>query len=165
MTSKEQFLTTLDREFATTLRVLRAFPADKVEYRPGPTAKTARELAWTFALERGLALRVWNDEFSQGMISGSPPAPPETWDALIAAIEKSQEEYRAVVEGASEEDLGGEVTFFTGPKTMGKVRRIDWIWFLLFDEIHHRGQFSIYLRLAGGKVPSIYGPSGDEPWI
>ena len=32
------------------------------------------------------------------------------------------------------------------------------------DQIHHRGQFSIYLRMAGGKVPSIYGPSADaEP--
>jgi hypothetical protein len=24
-------------------------------------------------------------------------------------------------------------------------------------------KFSIYLRLAGGKVPSIYGPTADEP--
>ena len=30
------------------------------------------------------------------------------------------------------------------------------------DEAHHRGQLTVYLRLAGGKVPSIYGPSGDE---
>ena len=28
-----------------------------------------------------------------------------------------------------------------------------------------RGQFSVYLRMAGGKVPSIYGPSADEPWM
>jgi hypothetical protein len=26
-------------------------------------------------------------------------------------------------------------------------------------------QFSIYLRMADGKVPSIYGPSADEPWF
>ena len=28
--------------------------------------------------------------------------------------------------------------------------------------VHHRGQLSVYLRLAGAKVPWIYGPSGDE---
>jgi uncharacterized damage-inducible protein DinB len=28
--------------------------------------------------------------------------------------------------------------------------------------IHHRGQLSSYLRPMGSKVPSIYGPSGDE---
>ena len=45
------------------------------------------------------------------------------------------------------------------------VRRADILWLTLHDMIHHRGQFSIYLRMAGGKVPSIYGPSGDEPWM
>jgi uncharacterized damage-inducible protein DinB len=28
--------------------------------------------------------------------------------------------------------------------------------------IQHRGQFGVYLRLMGAKVPSSYGPSGDE---
>jgi uncharacterized damage-inducible protein DinB len=45
------------------------------------------------------------------------------------------------------------------------VPKIDFLWFLLCDQIHHRGQLSVYLRMAGGKVPSIYGPSGDEPWF
>ena len=27
--------------------------------------------------------------------------------------------------------------------------------------VHHRGQLSAYLRSMGGKIPSIYGPSGD----
>jgi uncharacterized damage-inducible protein DinB len=36
------------------------------------------------------------------------------------------------------------------------------LWFILFDAIHHRGQLSAYLRPMGGKVPSIYGPSADE---
>ena len=44
------------------------------------------------------------------------------------------------------------------------LRRLDVLWFLLNDQIHHRGQFSVYLRMAGAKVPSIYGPSKDEPW-
>jgi uncharacterized damage-inducible protein DinB len=47
---------------------------------------------------------------------------------------------------------------------MAEVRRADMLWLMLNDSIHHRGQFSIYLRLVGAKVPSIYGPSGDEPW-
>jgi uncharacterized damage-inducible protein DinB len=32
----------------------------------------------------------------------------------------------------------------------------------LKHSIHHRGQLSAYLRPMGSKVPSIYGPSGDE---
>jgi len=36
---------------------------------------------------------------------------------------------------------------------------------ILCDQIHHRGRFSIYLHMADGKVPSIYGPTADEPWV
>ena len=34
---------------------------------------------------------------------------------------------------------------------------------MMLDHIHHRGQFTIYSRMAGAKVPQIYGPSADEP--
>jgi uncharacterized damage-inducible protein DinB len=38
----------------------------------------------------------------------------------------------------------------------------QFLWFILFDAIHHRGQLSTYLRPMGANVPSIYGPSGDK---
>ncbi|RYY37199.1 MAG: damage-inducible protein DinB, partial [Sphingobacteriaceae bacterium] len=28
--------------------------------------------------------------------------------------------------------------------------------------VHHRGQLTVYLRMNGLKVPSIYGPSADD---
>jgi len=42
----------------------------------------------------------------------------------------------------------------------------DVLWVELLDPIHHRGQVSVYLRLAGAKLPSIYGPTAaraDRP--
>ena len=38
----------------------------------------------------------------------------------------------------------------------------DIVWLFHFDEIHHRGQLSTYLRPMGAKVPSIDGTSGDS---
>jgi len=40
---------------------------------------------------------------------------------------------------------------------------LEVLWAELHDQIHHRGQFSVYLRLAGARVPSNYGPTADEP--
>jgi uncharacterized damage-inducible protein DinB len=34
--------------------------------------------------------------------------------------------------------------------------------FVVNHIIHHRGQFSVYLRLRDVSVPAIYGPSADE---
>ena len=53
--------------------------------------------------------------------------------------------------------------FFVAPKTLGDIPKIQFMWMVLCDQIHHRGQFSVYLRMADGKVPSIYGPTADEP--
>ena len=51
--------------------------------------------------------------------------------------------------------VGGAVAYEAPPR--------DLAWLLFFDSIHHRGQLSAYLHPMGGKVPSIYGPSADDP--
>jgi uncharacterized damage-inducible protein DinB len=162
---KQQFLDVYDEEHARTLRVLHAYPEDKLDLRPHPKLKTARELAWVFVLERYLGTAVWNDEYAKGRtVSGKPPAAPEDWKEILSTLEKSHKDFRGLIESASDDTLHENVHFFKGPKTMGEISRINWLWFLLHDQIHHRGQLSVYLRMAEGKVPAIYGPSGDEPW-
>jgi uncharacterized damage-inducible protein DinB len=162
---KQTFLEEYEKEHATTMRVLDAFPDDKWDLRPHPKCKTARELAWVFVMERKLGQMVYDDAFADGPPAGESPPPPESWGEIRAALEQAHEEFGDLVRNASDADLEQEVAFFTGPKQMGKYRRLDFCWFLLHDEIHHRGQLSIYLRMADGKVPSIYGPSADEPWM
>lgn len=163
--AKRHFLDAYDKEHATTMRVLRAYPTDKLDLRASEKSKTARELAWIFVLERGLGTRVWHDELAQGKLSGKPPEPPQDWNELLTALEKAHQDFRDLIAGATDAELQETVHFMVAPKTMGDYTRLEWIWFLLHDQIHHRGQFSVYLRMAGGKVPSIYGPTADEPWI
>jgi uncharacterized damage-inducible protein DinB len=52
--------------------------------------------------------------------------------------------------------------FFAGGKMMLEQPIGEFLWFILFDAIHHRGQLSTYIRPMGGQVPAIYGPSGDS---
>lgn len=164
-TEKQQFLDSYEREHATTMKVLRAYPKDKLDLKPAAMCRTARELAWIFVMERKLGTALHHDEFAQKPPSGAPPAPPESWDDLLSALEKAHKDFGDLVRSAPDAQLSQTIRFFTGPKTMGDIPRIAMLWFLLSDQIHHRGQFSIYLRMAGGRVPSIYGPSGDEPWM
>ena len=89
------------------------------------------------------------------------PQAPATFEEVIRAFEAASTE---MLDELRRADLSGSVPFYTAPKTVGDYSKPAFLWFLLHDHIHHRGQFSIYLRMAGGKVPSIYGPSADEPW-
>ncbi|MDQ3949381.1 MAG: DinB family protein [Gemmatimonadota bacterium] len=161
---KQRFLETYEQEHEKTMRVLRAFPAEQSEFRPNNLCKSARELAWVFAIEPRLGTMVFNDAFASGVPSGKPPQAPASWDAVVGAVEQAHKDFADMVRSMPDEKLDQTVKFMTGPKQLGDVRRLDFLWFLLHDEIHHRGQFSIYLRAAGGRVPSIYGPSEHEPW-
>ena len=162
MNEKDAFLKRLNAEVATTLRVLRAYPAGKDDLKPqGDKLRTARELAWVFVAEQALsnaAIRGALDLSGFPQISG-------TLAEIIARYEKEAAETAKKVQAMSDAEWEGTMDFFVGPNKMDKIRRADVLWLTLNDMIHHRGQFSIYLRMAGGKVPSIYGPSGDEPWM
>ncbi|MEZ5314307.1 MAG: GNAT family N-acetyltransferase [Thermoanaerobaculia bacterium] len=163
MSSKDRFLRAYQEEHERTMRVLRAYPPEKSELRPHPKCKSARELAWIFVLERGLGTAVMNDVLASGPPGAMPP-PPDSWEDVLSAFEKAHADFGALVAGLSDEALANTVKFFDGPGRLGDWPRIRFLWFLLSDEIHHRGQLSVYLRMADAKVPSIYGPSADEPW-
>ena len=156
------FAAAYEREHATTLKVLRAFPAAQAKFRPHERSNAALQLAWTFVMEERLMSLAVKGESVLG--SGFPP-PPDSWEQMLEAFDAQHAELLAALRGATDPELGGTVKFFVGPNEMDDIPTPDFLWFMLHDQIHHRGQLSVYLRMAGGKVPSIYGPSADEPWF
>lgn len=161
MTEREQFLGQLEREFATTMRVLKAYPAGKGDLKPHAKSKTAKDLAWTFVIEQNACQQAMDG----GIELGKMPQAPGTIADVIATYEKSHRALTERVRKTPDAELNKTVKFFVAPKQMGDMRRMDVLWFMLMDSVHHRGQLSVYLRMADGKVPSIYGPSADEPWM
>jgi hypothetical protein len=161
---RQQFLEAYEREHATTMKVLHAYPPDKAELRPHPKLKTARELAYIFAQECGLGIAGLNDAFGKGVSGPSSPPVPEKWEDVLSTLETAHVRFRQAFESFTDEQLLEPIKFYGAPKTLVDYSRLQFAWFLLSDQIHHRGQLSVYLRMADGKVPSIYGPTADEPW-
>ena len=159
MSAKAAFLRTYEQEHARTRRLLESYPADKTDLRPHERSSPAMMLGWMFVLEERLMLKAVRREPTMG--GGMPPA-PDSWADVIAAFDEVHTELTASLNEAK--DLEGSTQFMVGPKQVGDYTIEDFLWFMLHDQIHHRGQLSVYTRMAGGKVPSIYGPSADEPW-
>ncbi|MGH7713536.1 MAG: hypothetical protein ACREOG_19770, partial [Gemmatimonadaceae bacterium] len=122
---KQQFLDAYEKEHATTLRVLRAYPRDKADLKPHPKVKTARELAWVFVAERMLGKMVFANALASGMPSVEGPKIPESFDAVVDAYDQAHEEFAELVRSTPDDKLFEHVKFFTGPKTLGDVTRLE----------------------------------------
>jgi uncharacterized damage-inducible protein DinB len=158
---KERFRELFRKEHATTLKIMKAFPEHEGAFQPHPKSGSALRVMWTFVMEQ---------EVMAAALDGSlrmPPSfqpPPETVGEVIEIYEEGARKVEKALDAAPESRLSEMVQFFTGPKAMGDVPVRDVLWLFLMDSIHHRGQLSVYVRMKDGRVPSIYGPSLDEPW-
>ena len=147
------------RELPVTLNVLRSFPQEKAELKPGSKSKTARALAWVFVTEERLVQKLLTGEETD-----LAQAMPLTFAQIITIYEEEYEKTNKIIAAMSEDELEETAQFYVAPHTLGDIPKLQLATMLFFDMIHHRGQFSVYLRAAEAKVPSVYGPSADEPW-
>ena len=155
----DAFLATWDGEVETTQRVLANVPAGKEDWKPVAISASLRDLVWIFVLEERVIEAVSKGELS----SGPPPAPQVSVAELVRQHDAAHRDAREAVRAAGGQRMDAQVKFPTGPGQMGDVSVGQIYWLFLHDKIHHRGQLSVYLRMLGAKVPSIYGGSADEP--
>lgn len=159
MLTKQEFETHLKWELPVLTKVIAAIPADNFDYRPHQKSRSAKELVrsligeiyMTKAFLLGQSVTTENaGSFFEGI-------DPQTLDEAVKAMEHANAEFILELEKATDESMKAQVRFFHRDTTAD-----DAIFNMMLDIIHHRGQLSVYVRLAGGKVPSIYGPSADE---
>jgi uncharacterized damage-inducible protein DinB len=159
MTEREFFLERREAEAGAFDRVLDALPKDHLDYRPHERSPSARELVWTLACEA----RACSDLIDSGRHDWRHQPPPGDATKILSNFQRN---YRALSERAAtvdQETWQRPVQFLVEGKLMQEPPLGKFLWQFFFDAIHHRGQLSTYIRPMGGKVPSIYGPSGDDP--
>jgi uncharacterized damage-inducible protein DinB len=159
-TEREHYLATFEREYQTTLRTLKAYPSEKGSLKFTDRSHTANEIAWTLVISQMVVEPI----LTAPKLEPMPMPAPSEFTAILAQFEKAHANVTAKLKTLDEKTFQSTLTMPVGPGATAPVRRADALWMMLSDTVHHRGQFSVYLRASGAKVPSIIGPSGDEPW-
>lgn len=150
-------------ETSMTHKALERVPDGKLSWKPHETSMTMGGLASHIAETQGWTRSIIeDDEFNitptyKGFSGTTTAEIVKQFDKNVA------DSLAAMKKGVSNEALmkpwalkqNGQVMF-----TMPKIAVLRA--FVLSHQIHHRGQLTVYLRMNGAKVPSIYGPSGDE---
>src|SRR3954463_6338487 len=93
MTNREFFLSRWEPEQPAFVRVLRALPADQLDYKPHERSTSAGDLAWQLAEE----LRVLSEVDGNGDINWEAKPRPATIEEIAAAYEVNADNLRAAV--------------------------------------------------------------------
>jgi len=158
MSTREYFSKTFKKEWPVFVKVLRALPADKLDYKPHEKSSAAGDIAWFLANELGCL----NSAIGSGRSDWPEAARPATLEAIVSAYEKEARDLEQHLSAADDAKWQSKAGMYFKDKLITEMVIEDLFWNFLHDAIHHRGQLSAYLRPMGGTVPAIYGPSGDE---
>jgi uncharacterized damage-inducible protein DinB len=155
---REYYKECFEAEKPKFIKVIRAVPAGEAGYRPHPRSTCAGDLVWLLASELRDACDLC-DNREVSYVARPAPTVPES----IAAYEQNAEDLEKRIALLDDAAWDGHARFLVNGTVAWEASLGDMLFGFLFDAIHHRGQLSSYLRPMGAKVPSIYGPSGDDP--
>src|SRR4030095_2856514 len=154
----ETFFAVWDREAQKTVEMLKMLPAGQYDFRPDSAGRSLGELAWHLAeLDGYISFGIADGKFSQ---DAKPPniLRPRTIEALAPGYERIHKEARERLASLTPADLERKLEFFGSTQTVSSL-----LWdFMLLHFMHHRGQLSLLVRLAGGVVPALFGPTREQ---
>jgi uncharacterized damage-inducible protein DinB len=163
--NREFFIRRWAQEYPSFVRLFKALPAGQLDYRPHPRSRSAGELVGLLVYAQKSCIELCKNKKS--MYSGLRWQEPNGLSGLpemIAMYETDHAEFVACLQEMNNDNWRHNAWLVRGQEEiMLKDTVGGLLWLALFDFIHHRGQLSTYVRPMGGKVPSIYGPSADEP--
>jgi uncharacterized damage-inducible protein DinB len=159
MTIREFLQSRRKAERAVFVNVLKALPKERFDYRPHERSPSAADIVWTLARETMMCCHLV-DAGKFNWLAETPPADPET---ILSAFEKHYADLDDRIARLSESGWQNKAQLMIDGKLYREAPVGELLWYIFFDAIHHRGQLSTYIRPMGGQVPSIYGPSGDDP--
>ena len=167
MSIAEMLLPEFDHEMAGTRRMLEVVPADAARWRPHPKSYTLGDLAAHIA-----RLPLWGrytlqqSELDLGLPENASLARAgfTTTPDLLERFDRNVGEARAALAAMSDAEMSEVWTLKNAGKVIFSMPRAAVLrGFVLSHLIHHRGQLSVYLRLRDVPLPSLYGPTADNP--
>lgn len=154
----------LDSEAPKTRATLQRVPKDKADFRPHDKSMVLGRLAAHVAQLSGFGLSVVSTPSLDFQTSTWKPLPFESPEQLVREYDQGLARVKDALAQAPDAIWtepwklhAGPQVFFSGP------RFVAYRQMFANHIVHHRAQLGVYLRLLGIPVPSVYGPSADEP--
>ena len=157
------FLAEFEQELVKTRNFLERIPADQLTWRPHEKSMSAGELALHIAEVPEGVLRLCSNDVGEVPNFGSGRPAPASLGDVLETLERSAKFVRETLPTMDDDRMQAIFTVNQNGKKLVAMPRQNFVRAIMLNHwYHHRGQLGVYLRLLGAKVPSSYGPSGDE---
>jgi uncharacterized damage-inducible protein DinB len=161
MSIAQSLLQELEREAATTRRVLERVPTGQLNWKPHIKSMSLGQLALHVATTPGGVARLVETTPCEMPTFGAPE--PKSTDDVMAAFEASLADATRILSSFDDARMLETWQLMRDGQPLMSVPRVGVIRSILLNHwYHHRGQLSVYLRELNVPLPSIYGPSADE---
>ena len=164
MNPVEPMMNELRHEAMATRTLMERIPEKEFGWKPHEKSMSLGELASHIAESIGWAgVAIDQDEYLMN------PAEYKPWvasgkDELLAMFDRKISEALEALERLTPDKLDTIWTLRSEKKVLLQMPRIAvFRSFIISHMIHHRGQLTVYLRMKNVPLPSIYGPTADEP--
>jgi uncharacterized damage-inducible protein DinB len=161
----EFLLAELDREVERSRRALEQVPEGRYDWKPHDRSMIFGYLANMVAtIPSWIAMEINQDELDIAPAGGGriEQKRMDRSDELLTALDKAAADARSAFEKTTDERLMTNWRLLARGQVVMESPRYVMIQDTINHWSHHRGQMTVYLRLIGAKVPSIYGPSADD---
>jgi uncharacterized damage-inducible protein DinB len=165
MTMTEWFLAELESEAGKSRRVLEQVPDGKRDFKPHDRSMAFGYLADLVAnIPSWVGYAITMDELDVAPKDGPKyqPAPLNTSAEFVAALDKAVAQAREALQKTTDAHLKTSWRLLAAGNVAFEQPRYQVIRDTFLHSAHHRGQMTVYLRLLGSKVPSVYGPTADD---
>ena len=163
MSIAETLLAEFEQESETTRRFLERLPERKLSWKPHEKSMSAGQLALHIATSPGGIVKMALQDKVPVPDFRAPRQEPESVQEVLDALDESIATVKELLPTIDDSQMFETWTGTLGDQEIVSMPRIGVLRAIMLNHwYHHRGQFGVYLRLLGAKVPSSYGPSGDE---
>jgi uncharacterized damage-inducible protein DinB len=163
MSIAQAMLAEFEEEAKTTRKFIERVPQDKLRWKPHEKSHTDGELALHIATTPGGVVQIAQADQSPLPDFNKLFQQPQSVQEILIAHERSIEIVRKELPRFDDARLQQNWSGTANGEPVITMPRAAFLRSIMLNHCyHHRGQLGVYLRLMGAKVPSSYGPSGDE---
>lgn len=150
----------LQAEYEATKKCLESMKWELFDYKPHPRSMNMGYLALLVAeIPKWISYTIEKGDID---LASFEHEKPDSTASLVSCFERSYQGAIHALQQAGDEEMDAPFTLSARGKQLFTTTKRESIVQDINHWVHHRGQFTVYLRMNDIDVPAIYGNSADE---